>query len=206
MAIFKASESFITICIEKKYKDYIDETDNVKAIGKLNDIRVLCAVREGKHGVYAINKEIELYLQKHNLIKIDADNYINRPILVNKNNRELNLFNGDIGLIRKDKDGKWMAYFLDKNGELRDGILPSIIGGYETVYAMTIHKSQGSEFNNVLIVLPEKNKHDLLTKELLYTAVTRAKSKVVVQATEDVVINTVKTRVSRTSGIIDRIN
>lgn len=187
------------------YVSYIIETDIKEAIEKLNNIRVLCAVREGKYGIYSLNKKIEAYLQKEKLLKINADDYDNRPILVTKNNKELNLFNGDVGILRKNSDGIRMAYFIDKNKEIRD-ILPSIIGAYETVFAMTIHKSQGSEFDNVLVVLPEKIEHRLLTKELLYTAITRAKKSVTIQGTEDTIINTVQTRVNRASGIIDRIN
>ena len=187
------------------YETYIKEKDIQSAIEKLNDIRVLCAVREGKHGIYAINKRIETYLQQKNLLRISTENYEHRPILVSKNNKELNLFNGDVGIIRKDSKGNMMAYFIDKNGEVRE-IQPSFIGSYETVFAMTIHKSQGSEFKDVLIILPENKENRLLTKELLYTAITRAKKSVTIQGTEAIIVQTVQNRVKRISGIIDRIN
>ena len=98
-----------------------------------------------------------------------------------------------------------MAYFLDKNDQIRE-IQPSFIGNYETVFAMTIHKSQGSEFRDVLIILPENKQNRLLTKELLYTAITRAKKRVTIQASEAIIFKTVKIGVNRVSGIIDRIN
>ncbi|MBA6151456.1 exodeoxyribonuclease V subunit alpha [Gelidibacter maritimus] len=187
------------------YEAYIKEPDIKKAIEKLNDIRVLCAVREGKHGIYAINKRIEIYLQQKNLLRINAENYESRPILVTKNNKELNLSNGDVGIVRKGSKGNMMAYFIHKTGEILE-IQPEFIGSYETVFAMTIHKSQGSEFKDVLIVLPENKENRLLTKELLYTAITRAKKRVTIQGTEEIIVQTVQNRVHRISGIIDRIN
>ncbi len=80
-------------------------------------------------------------------------------------------------------------------------MFPGFISEAETVYAMTIHKSQGSEYNNVLLVLPKGADIPILTAELLYTGITRAKSKVVVQATEEVIIKTAERRVKRISGL-----
>ena len=193
-------ENFIS-----NYIEYIKEKDIKTAIEKLNKIRVLCAVREGKYGIYTANKKIETYLLTRNVLKINTEDYENRPVLVTKNNKELNLFNGDIGIIRTNSNGHKMAYFIDKNKDVRE-IMPANIGSFETVFAMTIHKSQGSEFNDVLIILPENQENRLLTKELLYTAITRAKNKVIIQGTEDIILQTTQTRVKRTSGIIDRIN
>lgn len=193
-------ENFIS-----SYKVYINEPDIKTAIEKLNSIRVLCAVREGKRGIYAINKKTESYFQKKGLLKPSADDYHNRPILVTQNNKELDLYNGDIGVIRRNGKRELTAYFLDKNQQVRE-VIPSFIGSYETVFAMTIHKSQGSEFNEVLVVLPDKTENRLLTKELFYTAITRAKNRVVIQGLEEIIRKTVKTRVHRVSGIIDRIN
>jgi exodeoxyribonuclease V alpha subunit len=187
------------------YADYIGETDILKALEKMNNLRVLVAVREGVRGLYAINRQIEQLLQQKKLLKPDREFYLNRPVMVTKNNYELNLFNGDTGILRPNQQGDLRAWFLDSNGELRS-ILPAYLSDAETVFAMTIHKSQGSEFNQVMVVLPEGTDNPLLTKELLYTAVTRAKQSVLIQATEETLLHTVNRAVKRISGITDRIN
>lgn len=195
----KAFEQFVG-----GYALYIGEPDIKKALRKLNDLRVLCAVREGEQGLYAINRKIEKYLQQKKLIKPMAEFYEHRPIIVTKNYYDLNLFNGDVGIIRYDENNILKAWFEDSSGELRS-VLPGFIAEAETVYAMTIHKSQGSEYGQVLVVLPDADV-PLLTAELLYTAVTRAKTKVIVQAPEVVIVETSQRRVKRASGIMERFS
>ena len=84
-------------------------------------------------------------------------------------------------------------------------MLPGYISDFETVFAMTIHKSQGSEYNNVMVVLPTNTESALLTRELLYTAITRAKQKVFIQGSKEVLENTTNRAVERASGIHKRI-
>ncbi len=187
------------------YKEYILEKDISKALEKFNKLRVLCAVREGADGLYSINKMIEHYLSKHNLIKSKSDFYENRPIIITRNYKELKLFNGDIGIIRKDANGSLRAYFEDSDKNIR-AIMPVYISDAETVFAMTIHKSQGSEYNKVMVVLPNKSSGHLLTRELLYTAVTRAKESVIIRTTADILLETSQATVSRTSGINNRFD
>jgi exodeoxyribonuclease V alpha subunit len=187
------------------YKEYILEKDISKALEKFNKLRVLCAVREGADGLYSINKMIEHYLSKHNLIKSKGDFYENRPIIITRNYKELKLFNGDIGIIRKDANGNLRAYFEDSEKNIR-AIMPVYISDAETVFAMTIHKSQGSEYNKVMVVLPKKSSGHLLTRELLYTAVTRAKESVVIRTTADILLETSQATVSRASGINNRFD
>ncbi|HET8828471.1 MAG TPA: exodeoxyribonuclease V subunit alpha [Pelobium sp.] len=181
------------------YEEYIKEPDISLALAKLNQLRVLCAIREGEQGLYLTNKKIEQYLVKKNLIKLDKEFYENRPIIMNKNNYPLALFNGDIGIIRTDKNGVARAYF-----ENNDGVLPGLLSGVETVFAMTIHKSQGSEFEQVLMVMPQSEGINILTRELLYTGITRAKSKVVLQANANTILEASKAQVKRASGINSR--
>jgi exodeoxyribonuclease V alpha subunit len=195
----KVFEAFI-----KGYKEYIREPDIRKALKKFNSLRVLCAVREGDHGLYTLNKRVEKYLQQNRLIKPTSEFYEHRPVIVMKNHYDINLFNGDVGIMRYDENQALKAWFEDSSGELKS-ILPGFISEAETVYAMTIHKSQGSEFDRVLVVLPDLENMPLLTAELLYTAVTRARSKVVVQGSEAVISRTAARRVKRASGISGRI-
>lgn len=186
------------------YKEYIEEKDILESLKKLNNLKVLCAIREGEQGLYSINKKIEQYLIKQNLIRITGDYYHNRPLMITSNNYELNLFNGDIGLVRTDEKGDLKVWFEDK-GKLVS-FSPSYISNAETVFAMTIHKSQGSEFDKVLVILPKMEDIPLLTRELLYTAVTRAKNKVIVQGEESVILKAADSSVKRGSGIIQRFN
>ncbi|MEO6630555.1 MAG: ATP-binding domain-containing protein, partial [Mucilaginibacter sp.] len=104
---------------------------------------------------------------------------------------------------RPDENGTLKAWFSDGKGGVRD-VLPHYISEVQTVFAMTIHKSQGSEYDRVLILLPEKGGERLLTRELLYTAVTRAKNSVTIQASQEVMRTTVITSVQRASGIFER--
>lgn len=97
-----------------------------------------------------------------------------------------------------------MAYFEGNDGKIND-VLPGYITKAETVYAMTIHKSQGSEFDKVLVILPENENIQILTRELLYTGVTRARSKVFIQGTKDVILKSAAQKVSRSSGILERL-
>jgi len=185
------------------YSDYIREKDIKIALAKLNRLRVLCAVREGEQGLYSLNTAIENYLRKKKLVNKNSEYYENRPIIVTRNYYSLGLFNGDVGIIRADENGVMKAWFEDSENELKS-VFPGYIAESETVFAMTIHKSQGSEYDQVLVVLPDNINIPILTRELLYTAVTRAKSKVTVQASEAVILHTTEGVVQRGSGIMDR--
>jgi exodeoxyribonuclease V alpha subunit len=185
------------------YKEYIAETDIQKALNKFNQLRVLCAIREGEQGLYVTNKKIEQYLQNQGFLKIDGEFYENRPIIMNSNNYDIGLFNGDIGIIRKDEQGVLKAFFEDSEGKLKQ-VLPGLLAGIETVFAMTIHKSQGSEFDKVLNLLPKNEGINILTRELLYTGVTRAKKQVVLQATAKSILDASEAQVKRASGISHR--
>lgn len=205
------------------YKSYIEENDVRQALNRLNDCRILCAVRKSDQGVYKINERIEGLLKKKFKGKTQEDGlpyfnpsdgfYHNQPIMVTQNTPAIGLKNGDVGLIRKHK-GKLKAFFPpseDSEDQKLKEVQPAIIPAWETVFAMTIHKSQGSEFNNVLVILPQQQENRLLTRELLYTGVTRARIKsgtsnrVIVQSSLDLIKQTAEQSVERGSGIQERI-
>lgn len=186
------------------YKAYIREPDISLALDKLNAQRILCAIREGENGLYATNRRVESFLASRKLIKTSMEFYENRPIIITSNNYALGLYNGDIGIIRPDQNGVLKAWFKDSEGGLL-GVLPGLIGNTETVYAMTIHKSQGSEFSKVMLILPEGN-ISLLTRELLYTGITRAREQVVISGSLEVVLTAAEAKVQRASGISGRFN
>jgi exodeoxyribonuclease V alpha subunit len=189
----------------RAYERYIKEPDISLALKYLNDLRVLCAMREGPQGLYAMNLKIEKYLEARGLIQVDREFYHHRPIIVSSNNYNLGLFNGDVGLIRPDDKGVLYAWFENKEGKVRS-YSPGFITNCETVFAMTIHKSQGSEFTKVLVVLPDDSNSNLLTRELLYTGITRARDFVLLQGSEDVIVRACDRFVERASGIVERLN
>ena len=161
-------------------------------LDKLNDFKVLCPSKEDPFGVDNINREIE------NALKIDRSDvfYNGRPIMITKNDYINDLMNGDCGVILK-RSGITKVWF--KQGKNVRSFTISELSAFETVYAMTIHKSQGSEYDSVLVVLPERD-IPMLTKELLYTAITRAREKVEISAKESVLEYTLKNSAARNSG------
>lgn len=187
-----------------KYKTYICEKNISKALIKINEVRFLCAVHEGKYGVKYYNQLIEKYLHSKSLLYPKEGFYENQAILITKNDYSLGLYNGDVGIIRKDKNNILKAWFEGADGELKQ-ILPGFISAFDTVFAMTIHKSQGSEFSSVALILPDDENLSLLTRELLYTAITRAKKEVVVFGRKAVINDASQRKVERASGIIERI-
>ena len=170
--------------------------------------QVLCSNRPGKNSVADINYRVEQKLAGQRRIDLSGLWYPGRPIMVTQNNPALHLYNGDIGICMLDSahsaglTGKMMVFFQRADGTVKK-YLPARVPHCETVFAMTIHKSQGSEFEEVLIVLPETI-NPVLTKELLYTAITRAKKTIKLVAGEAVFTATVRQKIERVTGLIDR--
>ncbi|MDX1657926.1 MAG: exodeoxyribonuclease V subunit alpha [Nitriliruptorales bacterium] len=168
------------------------------ALDHLDRIRVLCAHRHGAAGVSTWVPLVEGWLRD----ELDAYDptvrwYLARPLLVTKNLPRLGLFNGDVGIVVRSDDGI-AAAFHGSEGVRRLG--PSRLEDVETVHAMTIHKSQGSEFDAVVIVLPAEES-PILTRELLYTAITRARRHVTVVGSEDVVRAAISRPIARAAGL-----
>jgi exodeoxyribonuclease V alpha subunit len=178
------------------------------AIDSFNQFRILTAIREGSQGIYAINKKVENKLTHYfpGIFRTDLEFYEFRPVMVTKNNYNVtpNLFNGDTGIIAKDENGQLKAWF-DKEGSIKPYAC-GFLGKVETNFAQTIHKSQGSEYPIVLVVMPKNNDILILTKELLYTGVTRAKHHVTIMSSEDILSSTVSRKVLRVSGIVSQLN
>jgi exodeoxyribonuclease V alpha subunit len=183
------------------FSTYLMAKSPIEALKAFDGFRVLCALRKGPHGVAAANGYIEEILSENGLIKINNECYHGRPVMITVNDYDLQLYNGDIGVIFVDpKDGGVpRVYFPASDGALRC-ISPVRLPAHETVYAMTIHKSQGSEFERILFLLPSTDT-EILTRELIYTGITRAKSAVDIWGNEDVFINAVSRRVERDSGL-----
>ena len=136
--------------------------------------RVLCALKEGEWGVNGLNTAIEQMLQGRGLLKRDSDWYRGRPVMVTRNDYNNQVFNGDIGLALPDVHRhKPMRVYFHEGDRLRS-ILASRLRYVDTAYAMTVHKSQGSEFSHTVLVLPY-DASPVLTRELVYTGITRAR-------------------------------
>jgi len=185
--------------------------DNPKALHLLqcfSEFQVLCALRQGPWGVQALNESIALALglskgnDRHFQTTAAKDAwFVGRPIMVTRNDYHLKLMNGDVGQCLPTANGLRVA-FPDGNGGVR-WVLPSRLDAVETVWAMTVHKSQGSEYEHVLMVLPDRDA-PVLTRELLYTGVTRAKKYLTWWVPNPaVLINAVGQRVTRSGGLAE---
>ena len=141
---------------------------------KFDGFRVLCAVREGPWGVAGLNEAIERALAEQGLLQRRAEWYEGRPVMVTRNDASLGVFNGDIGIVLRSPaaEGSLRCYFLD--GEELRSVSVGRLADVVTAFAMTVHKSQGSEFDHVLLVFPDEDV-PVLTRELVYTGITRAR-------------------------------
>ena len=177
--------------------------DAVTAIAALDSFRLLCPHRLGPHGVAGWNATIESWRgYKSGDLGSDGPWYIGRPLLVTKNDYELRLFNGDTGVvIRTDADQVRAAF--SRRSEVFE-VSPSRLSAVDTVYAMTIHKSQGSQFETAAVLLPAPSSR-ILTRELVYTAATRARKLLILAGTEETIRAALARPVARTSGLRERL-
>ncbi|WP_234418480.1 exodeoxyribonuclease V subunit alpha [Dongshaea marina] len=134
-----------------------DESRIRELLSAYQGFRVLVALREGPFGLNTINQQVEQQLTKAGLIRPEAGRewYEGRPVMIERNDHGLGLYNGDIGICLKDSQEKLRVYFEMADGKLRS-FLPGRLPEHTTAYAMTIHKSQGSEFAEVLMLLPPR--------------------------------------------------
>jgi exodeoxyribonuclease V alpha subunit len=194
--------------IQRHYRAYfeqvakVDSEEGIRALFQtFNQFKILTATREGEFGLNAFNQ----------LSQPDAvlpHWYAGRAIMIEKNDPTTGLYNGDIGLCLPDMNNRAQlkVYFL--LGETLRAFVPSRLPTHQTAFAMTIHKSQGSEFAHVMIVLGNElnsKTESLITKELLYTAITRAKKQVTLVASETVLTQCVSQAIQRHSGLAQRL-
>lgn len=190
--------------IAKKQQPFLalikQEADFKQVFAAFSEFQVLCSNRQGTNGISDINYRVEKQLS------LSGHWYNGRPVMMTQNNAPMQLYNGDIGICMPDKDqnNRLMVFFLRPDGSVKK-VLPTRLPPCETVFAMTIHKSQGSEFNEVLIALPDKM-NPVLTKELIYTAITRAKQSVKVVANADIFANAIKQKIQRYGGLAAKLS
>jgi len=161
-----------------------------------DELQVICAHRKGNLGVSGWNRAVERELG----VLAQEPWYLGRPVMVSKNDANTGLANGDIGVVCKDAKGARIVVFGDSE-EVKTFSTTSI-PQVETVHALTIHKSQGSEFAHTIVVLP-KGKSRILTRELLYTGITRAKPNLTLIATQEALEIAIGNKVQRATGLAD---
>lgn len=183
------------------YRPYLEAQDPERAFLALERFRIMCALRKGPYGVVSLNRIVERILRAENLISPGERWYRGRPILITRNDYTLGLFNGDVGLLFPDRDagGESRALFRKQDGTFRK-IHPARLPEHETVFAMTVHKSQGSEFDDVVLILPDQPSA-VLTRELIYTGLTRARKRGEIWGRDDVFLEGVSRRIERSSGL-----
>ncbi|WP_221931529.1 exodeoxyribonuclease V subunit alpha [Aliidiomarina halalkaliphila] len=210
----EAVEQFQALVVSG-YRDYLElvqrgpqDNDDVhlqlwaKAVLKQHRaFQVLVALRQGDWGVTGLNQRIADWLYGAKLIPTTQGWYAGRPVLVRRNNYGLKLMNGDIGMTLVDPNsGRLRVAFEQPDGSIK-WILPSRLADVETVFALTVHKSQGSEFKHAVLALPERM-NPVLTRELIYTGITRASQKFTLLTPEpQVFAEAVQTQVLRSSGL-----
>jgi exodeoxyribonuclease V alpha subunit len=184
---------------------YLETNEPLQALAALQQFRILGAVRQGPFGIENLNTIAEERLAEAGLLVPRRGWYRGQPIIITQNDYNLALFNGDSGIVLSDPtaDGELRAFFVTADGKLRR-FLPSRLPAHETAFAITVHKSQGSEFGQLLLILPEKDS-PILTRELLYTGLTRARNGVELWASEALLRAAITRRVVRTSGLRDAL-
>jgi len=177
------------------------EGDALEALAALGRFRLLCAHRRGPYGVSDWSSRVQAWLAP-DIEDIEQRDFVGRPLLVTENDYELGLYNGDTGVIVAGA-GERPAAAFERGGEVLR-FSPLRLGAVDTVYAMTIHKSQGSQFDTAAVLLPAPTSR-ILTRELLYTGVTRARRELILVGTEAAVRQAVERPVARASGLRERL-
>jgi exodeoxyribonuclease V alpha subunit len=172
-----------------------------EALDRLRDFQILCATRRGRWSVDHGNKIVEAWLRRRGC-SLSGTWYRGRPVMVTENDYHVRLFNGDLGVCWPDKGANW-AWFPDEEDKPRRVPL-SKLPGHETAFAMTVHKSQGSEYRKVLLVTPASDA-PILSREHLYTGITRAREVVALCAGEEILREAVRRSASRKSGLAEAI-
>ena len=184
----------------------VREGADAKAVfEKLGSLMVLCAHRTGRRGVTDLNQRVSAQLGTGGALSPGLPAYPGQPLMVTRNDTALGLFNGDIGVVMPDADspGRLQAVFLDAGGDERVvslGRLPE----HETAYAMTVHKAQGSQARQVVLVLPTQLS-PVLSRELIYTGITRAEQSLEIWAAHEVLAGAIGRSAQRATGLADRL-
>jgi len=189
------------------YADYFGSlqklTNPQDAFQRFNTFKVLSPYRSGETGITRLNRLIEARIRTDQALNRGTIWYHGRPVMILRNDYNLQLFNGDIG-ITLDFDGEIRVFFESTHSSSRS-FTPSRLPEHETAFVTTVHKSQGSEFDHVVVLLPQQ-KSEGLSRALLYTAVTRARKSVEIWASAELLKATISSSLVRSSGFSDRLH
>lgn len=190
-------------------EDSAAHTQSVRrALQTLSRRQILCALRDDAFGAVSVNRLIESALKRHWGIAEDQLWFAGRSIMVLRNDYALGLFNGDIGLTLRSPSGELKVWFesTDQDGQpILRAFAPSSLPEHEGAFAITIHKSQGSEYDEVAVVLPRYDEHRIMSRQLLYTAVSRARARIEIWGKESVLDSGLAQIALRFGGLKSRL-
>lgn len=189
--------SVVNNYISEGYNSFITSDTVDAAVNKLDDFKILCAHNSGEYGRLQINHVCENILRSDNIFDIQ-EKIFKKIIMVNTNDYKKGLFNGDTG-VAVEENGIGSIFFKTLDNTVKQ-YRASDLPGHDTAFAITIHKSQGSEFKTVLIIVPDKLS-PVMTRQLLYTGVTRAKTKVIIVGNMNIIKKAIHLSVKRNSGL-----
>jgi len=180
------------------------------ALAALGRRQLLCALREDEFGSIAVNAVLERSLRRAWQVGAGADWYAGRAVIITRNDYVAGLYNGDVGLCLADRHGRLRVWFEtghDQGGRevAVRGFAPTALPEHETAFAITIHKSQGSEYERVAVLLPPEASHRLLSRQLLYTAVSRARRGVELWTSDAALASALERPIARQGGLRERL-
>ena len=187
-----------------RFEKFLTLTDPADALNQLAEFAVLCALRRGPFGAETVNGLLERMLWDIGRVEGDGRYHGGEPVIIVRNDYNVGLFNGDLGIVLPDaSSGELRVFFRGEDSDVLN-FAPGRLPAHQPAFALTVHKSQGSEFRDALVILPERDA-PVLTRELLYTGVTRVRETVEVWATEHILRQTIERKIERSSGLRDRL-
>lgn len=187
-----------------RFEKLLRLSDPAIALKQLGEFAVLCALRRGPFGADTVNALLEGMLRETGLIEGTGRYHAGEPIIIVRNDYNIGLFNGDLGIVLTDIVTGELRVFFRGEGEEVLNFAPGRLPAHEPAFALTVHKSQGSEFHDALVILPERDA-PVLTRELLYTGITRVRETVEVWSSEEILRQTIERKIERSSGLRERL-
>lgn len=187
-----------------RFENLLRLSDAAAALKQLAEFAVLCALRRGPFGAETVNALLEGMLRETAQIEPAGRYYTGEPIIIVRNDYNVGLFNGDLGIVLPDFLSGELRVFFRGEGDAVLNFAPGRLPAHEPAFALTVHKSQGSEFRDALLILPERDA-PVLTRELLYTGVTRVRETVELWASEEILRQAIGRKIQRSSGLRDRL-
>src|SRR5438045_6514955 len=178
-----------------RFEKLLRLSDPAVALKQLAEFAVLCALRRGPFGAETVNALLEGMLRETGLIEVAGRYHVGEPIIIVRNDYNMGLFNGDLGIVLPDAiTGQLRVFFRGEEDEVLN-FAPGRLPAHEPAFALTVHKSQGSEFHDALVILPERDA-PVLTRELLYTGITSVREKEEVCASEELLRQTIEGKIA----------